>query len=295
MNLSVFFPAYNEEGNIQNTVKKALAVCKNIKEIEKFEIIIVDDGSEDATGKIANTLAEEHPEVRVIHHKKNRGYGTALKTGLYNSKYEWIVYTDSDGQFDFAEVTKFIRQVTSGPGKEKSQVLGPVLEPGFGELPGLKSKSRHSGPRSGIRREGGRQILNRVQNDDRGLTSKDSAAESPDFICGYKIKRADSLIRKVNAKLWGLLIRILFGLDLKDRACGFKMIRKEVIETIPEIETDGAVAEDELLIKAKRAGFTFAEVPVHHYPRTAGKQTGSDPRVILKAFRELWYLWGVLG
>lgn len=106
--LSVFFPAFNEEANIESTVKKAKKVLKNIT--EKYEIIIVNDGSKDRTGEIADKLAKENKYIRVIHHHRNRGYGAALKSGLYNAKYEWIIFTDADGQFDFAEVKNFFEK-----------------------------------------------------------------------------------------------------------------------------------------------------------------------------------------
>ncbi len=111
--LSVFFPAYNEEKNIRETVEKAVAVLKNLK-IE-YEVIIVDDGSKDKTGVIADELAAENDHIKVIHHSPNKGYGGALKSGFYNAKYDWITFTDSDGQFDFSEVTNFInKQEESG-------------------------------------------------------------------------------------------------------------------------------------------------------------------------------------
>jgi len=106
--LSLFFPAYNEEGNIKNTVEKAIPVLKNVA--SKYELLIVDDGSKDKTGEIADKLAEEYSFIQVIHHCSNQGYGEALKSGFYNSKYQWIVFIDSDGQFDFSEVTKLIEK-----------------------------------------------------------------------------------------------------------------------------------------------------------------------------------------
>lgn len=106
--LSLFFPAYNEEGNIKNTVEKAIPVLKNVA--SKYELLIVDDGSKDKTGEIADKLAEEYSFIRVVHHHPNQGYGAALKSGFYNSKQEWIVFTDSDGQFDFSEVTRLIEK-----------------------------------------------------------------------------------------------------------------------------------------------------------------------------------------
>jgi glycosyltransferase involved in cell wall biosynthesis len=104
--LSVFFPAYNEEGNIKDTVVKAKKVLEEIA--DKWEILIINDGSTDKTGEIAKKLSGEDGRIRVKSHKKNRGYGAGLKTGLYNCRYAWIAYTDSDGQFDFSEITNFI-------------------------------------------------------------------------------------------------------------------------------------------------------------------------------------------
>lgn len=107
--VSVFFPCINEEGNIENTVKRAEEILKNLK--LKYEIIIIDDGSTDATGVIADKLAREDSSIRVIHHPKNLGYGEALKSGFYSARFDTIVYTDGDGQFDFSEVTKFLEKI----------------------------------------------------------------------------------------------------------------------------------------------------------------------------------------
>ncbi|MDO8637958.1 MAG: glycosyltransferase family 2 protein [Candidatus Daviesbacteria bacterium] len=106
--LSVFFPAYNEEKNIALTVEKAEKVLENLK-IKKWEILIIDDGSTDKTGEVSDQLAKKIKNVRVIH-KSNGGYGTALRAGFSNAKYDWIVYTDADGQFDFSEITKFLEK-----------------------------------------------------------------------------------------------------------------------------------------------------------------------------------------
>lgn len=105
-NISVFFPTYNEEGNIKSTVIKAVDVLK--KNFKKWEIIVVNDGSIDNTQKIVEKLISNEPRIRLITHPKNLGYGASLQTGFYNSKFDWIVFTDSDGQFDFKEISKFI-------------------------------------------------------------------------------------------------------------------------------------------------------------------------------------------
>ena len=108
--LSVFFPAYNEEKNIASTVNQASDVLKKLH-LENYEIIIINDGSKDKTGKIAEGLAKKDKHIRVITHDPNKGYGEALKSGFYNAKYSWIAVTDSDGQFDFSEVTKLLGKV----------------------------------------------------------------------------------------------------------------------------------------------------------------------------------------
>lgn len=104
--LSVFLPAYNEQDNLTGTVRN---VSDNLKKnFEDWEIIIVNDGSKDKTGEVADKLADKDSHIKVIHHHPNRGYGAALKSGLYASKFPWIAFIDSDGQFDFAEITRFV-------------------------------------------------------------------------------------------------------------------------------------------------------------------------------------------
>src|SRR3990167_4547903 len=104
--LSVFFPTYNEEGSIEKTVKKAREVLENV--VGKWEITIVNDGSRDKTGEISEKLSQSDKRIRVITHNPNRGYGAAFKTGFYSAKYDWVAFTDADGQFDFSEISNFI-------------------------------------------------------------------------------------------------------------------------------------------------------------------------------------------
>jgi glycosyltransferase involved in cell wall biosynthesis len=105
--LTVFFPVYNDEHTVREVTEKALAVCREI--VDEFEIVIVDDGSPDASGLIADELARDHPEVRVIHHLRNRGYGAAVRTGLAESRYEWICFTDGDNEYDLSDLKKLWR------------------------------------------------------------------------------------------------------------------------------------------------------------------------------------------
>ncbi len=104
--LSVIFPAFNEEANIQRTVESARLVLPKLA--KNWEIILVNDGSKDATTPLCDHLAEQYPEVRAIHHVDNRGYGAALKSGILAARYDFIFFTDSDGQFDLEELEGLI-------------------------------------------------------------------------------------------------------------------------------------------------------------------------------------------
>jgi len=104
--LSVFFPCYNEEANVERTTRAALSACQRL--VDDYEIIIVNDGSKDRTGEIAERLAAEQPRVRVVHNQPNRGYGGALQRGFREATKDWIFYTDGDGQFDFDELERVL-------------------------------------------------------------------------------------------------------------------------------------------------------------------------------------------
>ncbi len=102
VSISVFFPCYNEQENVSRTVEKALDVLENLG--AEFEIIIVDDGSIDRTGQIADEIAAKDKRVIVVHHQRNLGYGAALQSGFRAAKKELVFYTDGDGQFDMEEM-----------------------------------------------------------------------------------------------------------------------------------------------------------------------------------------------
>ena len=225
--LSVFLPAYNEEGSIVNTFNN---VKINLERIAaKWEIIIIDDGSKDKTGSLADKLAAGHENVRVIHHRPNRGYGAALKSGLYGAQYPWIAFIDADGQFDFSHIDQFI------------------------------------------------------------TTQQKTGA---DLVIGYYLHRQVALYRKINTFAWQTVVYFLFGLNVKDIDCGFKLISKRVVDTIPPLESErGAFISSEFLIKAKKNNFKIVELGVPHYPRQTGEGTGSDLNVIIKSFVDLFRLW----
>ena len=102
ISISVFFPCYNEEGNVAATTRTAVEILDGIG--ADYEVIIVNDGSSDNTGRIADELAKENSKVRVIHHPVNLGYGAALQSGFKGASKELVFYTDGDGQFDIKEM-----------------------------------------------------------------------------------------------------------------------------------------------------------------------------------------------
>jgi len=100
--LTIFFPAYNDSGTIASLVIAARQAARQIT--DDFEILVINDGSADATGSIADELARNYPEVRVVHHAHNRGYGGALRSGFREASKEFIFYTDGDAQYDPSEL-----------------------------------------------------------------------------------------------------------------------------------------------------------------------------------------------
>jgi len=101
--LTVFFPAYNDSGTIASLVIAAVQTASRLT--SDFEVLVINDGSRDATAEVADELARLYPQVRVIHHEQNRGYGGALRSGFASATKEWIFYTDGDAQYDPREMT----------------------------------------------------------------------------------------------------------------------------------------------------------------------------------------------
>ncbi len=105
--ISLFFPVYNDELTVERVAQKSLAVLAEIA--AKYEVIIVDDGTPCKAGKIADELAATDYRIKVIHHPQNLGYGQAVRTGLENSAYELICFTDGDDEYDVNDLHKLIR------------------------------------------------------------------------------------------------------------------------------------------------------------------------------------------
>ncbi len=109
ISLSIFFPAYNEEENIADTVREAEAAVRDIT--DTYEIIIVNDGSKDKTGAIADSLAATNSHIKVVHHNPNQGYGAAVWSGIKAAQYDYVFFTDADLQFKLDELKKLVEFV----------------------------------------------------------------------------------------------------------------------------------------------------------------------------------------
>ena len=217
--ISVFFPCYNEEGNLRRVYESASEVLKRMQ--IDYEIILVNDGSTDRTAQISNAIAADDPRVRVIHHPHNLGYGSALQSGFRAAGKALVFYTDGDGQFSLDEL--------------------PPLIP----------------------------LMKRY-----------------DIVSCFRLNRQDGLMRRLNAWCWTALVGCVFRFKLKDINCAFKLYQRSVF-TGMDLQSTGALINAEILARAARRGCAITQVGVHHFPRTHGHQTGSNFRVIFRAFGEL--------
>jgi len=230
--LSFFFPALNEEDHVEALVRDALATLPRFA--DDLEVTVVDDGSTDRTGQIADDLARADPRVRVVHHGTRRGYGGAVRSGLASATKDFIFFTDGDRQFEIADIGRLI-----------------------------------------------------------------AAIDGVDAVMGYRLKRQDPARARFVAFVYNIVIRVMFLGGFRDVDCAFKLFRREVFARVPlnSVRSNGAFFSAELLIRLRRAGVRTREVGVPHYPRMAGKAKGQQPKVILRAIRDLLRLrlrlWGL--
>ncbi|MEB3285314.1 MAG: glycosyltransferase family 2 protein [Candidatus Sericytochromatia bacterium] len=223
--ISCVLPAYNEADLIEKVVRNAASYLETVT--DDYEVVVVNDGSTDATGEILDRLSAENARIVPVH-QANQGYGGALQAGFARAHKDYVFFMDSDNQFDIRELDKLI--------------------PRLSEV---------------------------------------------DVVLGYRENRQDHLGRKFNAFGWRCVVDLLFGLGVRDIDCAFKIFKREKLQmALPE--SKGAMINAEMLIKLKRRRTPWVEVPVTHFPRVAGKSTGANIKVILRAFRELFRLHGKL-
>jgi glycosyltransferase involved in cell wall biosynthesis len=100
--VSFVLPAYNEEANVTKAIESTVVAANHY--CSDFEVLVVDDGSSDRTAELVRLCAARHSQVRLIQHRTNRGYGEALRSGFTNATLDFVFFTDSDNQFDMAEL-----------------------------------------------------------------------------------------------------------------------------------------------------------------------------------------------
>jgi glycosyltransferase involved in cell wall biosynthesis len=222
--LSVFFPAYNDSGTIASMVIRAVKAAADLT--PDYEVIVVNDGSADATAEIADELARQYPHVRVVHHATNRGYGGALQTGFRSATKEFIFYTDGDAQYDPGEIARLWEMMS----------------------------------------------------------------ENADLVNGYKISRSDPAHRIVIGRIYHHVVSLLFGLQVRDVDCDFRLMRRSIFEKIDLEKTSGVICL-EMMKKVQDAGFRIVEVPVHHFHRAFGKSQFFNFRRIFKTGVDVMRLW----
>jgi glycosyltransferase involved in cell wall biosynthesis len=105
--VSLFFPVYKDERTVRAVAQKALSLLSSLG--GPYEVVIVDDGSPDRSGEIADELSREHPEIRVVHHPKNLGYGAAVRSGIAASRYEIVCMTDGDDEYEVEDFRKLLK------------------------------------------------------------------------------------------------------------------------------------------------------------------------------------------
>ena len=224
--LSVFFPAYNDGGTIASMVVMAERTARTLT--DDHEIIVVNDGSSDATAEVLTELTAVYPRLRVVTHAANQGYGAALRSGFRAATRSLIFYTDGDAQYDPRELPVLWRRLAAHPGV--------------------------------------------------------------DLVNGYKISRADPLHRIVIGRVYHHVVKLLFGLRLRDVDCDFRLIRREVFERVT-LEKNSGVICLEMMKKIQDAGFRIAEVPVHHFHRAYGVSQFFNFRRIVRTALDVLRLW----
>jgi glycosyltransferase involved in cell wall biosynthesis len=226
--LSVFFPAFNDAPGLPSLIAATFALLDGL--VEDFEVIVVNDGSQDDTAAVLEGLRSRHGErLRVVTHERNRGYGAALRSGFDAARKELVFYTDGDGQYDVRELPALLGQ------------LGP-----------------HTG-----------------------------------FVNGYKLERHDPFHRVWIGRVYNSVARLLFGVEIRDIDCDYRLIRRQLLDTISLESTSGTVCV-ELVRKLETAGWEFAEVGVHHYPRLYGRSQFFRLRSLFVTFFQLARLYANL-
>jgi glycosyltransferase involved in cell wall biosynthesis len=223
--VTLFYPMYNEVQSVRPMTEKALKVLRAV--CDEFEILIIDDGSSDGSEIIAQELAAQYPEVRVIRHDGNKGYGQALRTGFANARMDIVAYTDCD---EPADLWLFAAALTHM------------------ENPNI------------------------------------------DMVIGYRLNRWDGVRRFVYSKIYNTLVRVLFGVNVRDINFSFKLIRREKLKKL-HLAAGSVFIDGELLAEAARHKVRLLQMPVIYQPRKHGSSHFDSMRAATHTLEEIWAYW----
>jgi glycosyltransferase involved in cell wall biosynthesis len=219
--LSLVIPAHNEAENLPRVLAGAVETLDRLS--DRYEIVLVDDGSTDDTQMVAQrSMGTAADRLRIVSHRRKSGYGITVADGLRAARGDWVAFMDGDGQFD-----------------------------------------------------------------PRDLALLAELAEGSDLITGWRKHRADPWHRSVVSRTFNILVRLLYGVNYRDVDCGFKLMRREVLDGAAPLIARSALLNTELYFKTKRSGLRVAQVGLTHHPRLAGVRSGGRLVPILRAIREL--------
>ena len=222
--VSAMFPCYNDAPTIGGLVDQVYAALTPL--VPVVEVIVVNDGSTDASGDVLDTMAADRPWLRVVHHPQNRGSGQALISGFSAARHDWIFYTDGDAQYDAREAA----------------VLVPL------------------------------------------------ATSAIDIVQGYKVGRGDPWYRKAIGRFYHHVVKLMFGLGVRDTDCDFRLFRRRLFSDARLTSSSGVICV-EMMFRFQHGGARFVEAPVHHYFRPHGRSQFFRLPAIGRSALQLLTLW----
>jgi glycosyltransferase involved in cell wall biosynthesis len=222
--ISAFFPCYNDAATIASMVNLTLTTMDDVGVVGS--VVVINDGSTDASASVLADLAAREPRLRIVTHERNSGYGAVLLSGFASATKQWVFYTDGDAQYDPSELALLVQQ----------------------------------------------------------------ASDDVDVVQGYKLRRADSLTRRVVGRVYHRFVALFFGLEIRDTDCDFRLIRKAMLDKVELEHTSGAITV-ELVKKLQDAGAVFTEVGVHHYRRVYGTSEFFTLPAVAQTLLDLAGLW----
>jgi hypothetical protein len=222
--VSIFYPCYQDWGTMGSMIMLTVRTAEQLG--INYDITIVDDGSGEHTQELLAEIVRQYPQVRVVRHEKNRGYGGALRSGFAAATKEWIFYTDGDAQYDVRELAVLIEKA------------GPEV----------------------------------------------------DVVQGYKIQRHDPLHRIIIGRVYHYLVKIAFGIPVRDVDCDFRLMRRSIFDNLT-LTSDSGVICCEMMTKIARGKFGIVEVPVHHHQRAHGRSQFFNFQRLWRVAVQLTGLW----